>query len=284
MARKKSSPAEDFMELIAMLPWWMGVALAAFFFLLLHGLAKPPAHAPVASAQMGQFVSQTLFASLASVGQYIVPLFCLIGALGSYLRRRKRTRLASDMAGAKSADALHGISWQEFEVLVGEAFRMQGYEVRELGGAGADGGVDLELRKGDELYLVQCKQWKAFKVGVTVIRELYGVMTQRGAAGGFVITSGTYTDDAKQFVRGRNVRLIEGAQLFGLLKQAKARAGRIDPLPAATAPSQPPASPDVPACPVCNAEMVRRTARNGPRSGSLFWGCSRFPACRGTRS
>jgi Topoisomerase DNA binding C4 zinc finger len=38
-----------------------------------------------------------------------------------------------------------------------------------------------------------------------------------------------------------------------------------------------------PACPLCNGSMVRRTARRGRRRGSQFWGCSRFPNCRGKR-
>ncbi|NJR80295.1 hypothetical protein HBH26_17070 [Sphingomonas sp. 36D10-4-7] len=39
-----------------------------------------------------------------------------------------------------------------------------------------------------------------------------------------------------------------------------------------------------PTCPQCGSGMVRRTARRGPRSGRQFWGCSRYPACRGTRN
>lgn len=35
-------------------------------------------------------------------------------------------------------------------------------------------------------------------------------------------------------------------------------------------------------CPVCGSRMVRRTARTGERAGRDFWGCSRFPSCRGT--
>jgi restriction system protein len=46
----------------------------------------------------------------------------------------------------------------------------------ETGGGGPDGGVDLVLRKpggnGSEKFLVQCKQWRALKVGVDVVREL----------------------------------------------------------------------------------------------------------------
>lgn len=283
MARKKSSPAEDFMDVVAMLPWWVGVALALFSLVVLHALSKQPAPAPLAPGQMAQFVSRSLMASLAYIGQFFVPVLCLFGALASYLRRKGRERLAKDMSGARSADALNGVSWQEFELLVGDAFRMQGYEVKELGGANADGGVDLELRKGRELFLVQCKQWKAFKVGVSVVRELYGVMTQRGATGGFVITSGTFTDDAKEFVQGRNVRLIDGQQLFGLLQQARARNGRIAPVSATTPAARPgPTNSVAPACPSCNAPMVLRTAKTGARAGSQFWGCSRFPVCRVT--
>ena len=115
------------------------------------------------------------------------------------------------------------MSWQDFELLVGEAFRLQGYEVTELGGEGPDGGVDLVLRKGREKFLVQCKQWRAFKVGVAVVRELYGVMAAKGAAGGFVVTSGSFTEEAIAFASGRNVTLVDGPKLFGLIQQAKAR-------------------------------------------------------------
>ncbi|TVS08559.1 MAG: hypothetical protein EA417_22595 [Gammaproteobacteria bacterium] len=29
--------------------------------------------------------------------------------------------------------------------------------------------------------------------------------------------------------------------------------------------------------------MVKRTASRGANAGKQFWGCSRYPACRGTR-
>ena len=190
------------------------------------------------------------------------------------------------MTLSKGADALNGMSWREFELLVGEAFRLQGYTVTELGGAGADGGVDLVLRKGNEKFLVQCKQWKAFKVGVDVVRELYGVMAAQGAAGGFVITSGTFTADAKAFAEGRNVKLVDGPELFGLLKQAKG-SGQSWPdhrqplLPSRS--NAAPAQEAAPSCPNCQAPMVRRTAKKGANAGAQFWGCSKYPVCRGTR-
>lgn len=37
-------------------------------------------------------------------------------------------------------------------------------------------------------------------------------------------------------------------------------------------------------CPSCGSRMVRRTARRGSRRGNQFWGCSRYPSCKGTRN
>ncbi len=37
-----------------------------------------------------------------------------------------------------------------------------------------------------------------------------------------------------------------------------------------------------PVCPLCGQQMIRRTARRGQQQGSDFWGCPKFPKCRGT--
>ncbi len=38
-----------------------------------------------------------------------------------------------------------------------------------------------------------------------------------------------------------------------------------------------------PSCPSCGQIMAIRTARQGPRAGSQFWGCTTYPSCKGTR-
>ena len=40
--------------------------------------------------------------------------------------------------------------------------------------------------------------------------------------------------------------------------------------------------PQAPSCPDCSGPMVRRRAKVGANAGEVFWGCSRFPKCRGT--
>lgn len=36
-----------------------------------------------------------------------------------------------------------------------------------------------------------------------------------------------------------------------------------------------------PQCPKCGSEMVLRTAKRGDNQGGKFWGCSKYPDCRG---
>lgn len=36
-----------------------------------------------------------------------------------------------------------------------------------------------------------------------------------------------------------------------------------------------------PKCPKCGSDMVLRTAKRGGKQGGKFWGCSRYPECRG---
>jgi restriction system protein len=270
------------------------VLLALISYLLLHAIAAQPVVAASQPGQVGAMITQTLWRTLATFGQYLLPLICLAGAAMSAWRRKERQRLVGAVTQSTASDALHGMSWSEFEMLVGEGFRLQGYRVVETGGGGADGGVDLVLtrpgKNGDEKFLVQCKQWRAFKVGVDVVRELYGVMAARGATGGFVVTSGRFTEDAIKFASGRNMALVDGPKLQGLLRQAQARTVR-SPAPPAR-PARPAADSLVQSnvaalqaknCPLCTKTMVRRTAKRGANAGGEFWGCTGYPACRGTR-
>lgn len=281
--RKKTSPLEDWMDLVAMLPWWAGVALALISFVILHALAAPAPVTAFKPGDMNALVVGSLVKGLAGVGQFVVPIICLFGALGSFLRRQHRQSLVTNVVQSKAADSLDNVSWREFELLVGEAFRLQGYRVTEIGGAGADGGVDLVLNKGNEKFFVQCKQWKAYKVSVMVVRELYGVMAAKGAAGGFVVTSGRFTDDAVEFAAGRNIKLVDGALLFGMIKQARnARGAASEPFRSASVSA--PMRDATPPCPACGAAMKKRTAKRGENVGNAFWGCTTYPACKGTRA
>ena len=270
--REKQGWPKALMGLAMRLPWWLGLALAVISYLGLHHLAQKPAGTAL-PGQMGGFVLSAVTHGLALAGQYLLPLLFGIGALLSAFRRGKAARLHA--AAASRADALDAMNWQEFEILVGEYFRREGYSVLDNGGGGADGGVDVVLHGAGGSHLVQCKHWRALRVGVQPVRELYGVMAAHGAAGGFVVTSGDFTEDAVRFADGLSLRLVNGKTL---LRGIRAQAGNG---PETTKP----ADLSTPDCPVCGAAMVLRQARSGANAGKQFWGCSRYAQdrCRGTR-
>lgn len=248
---------------------------------------------------VGAAIQTALIRGLAAAAQYIVPGLCLAAAAMSGWQRQRRKSLLRSVEQAGHPGTLNGMGWEEFEILVGEAYRQQGFRIVELGGAGPDGGVDLVLTKGSEKFLVQCKQWKAYKVGVSTVRELYGVMAASGATGGFVVTSGSFSADAKEFAKGRNVELVDGPQLHNMIRRAKEAQARsasakegVKPTQSAETTSAPPKVGPLPSakpaglatdCPRCGAAMVLRTSRQGANAGGAFWGCSTFPKYRGTR-
>ena len=280
MARKKKqSPFEDLIDIAAMLPWWVGALLALIAYFVLHHYATAEVAQSTSVAQLGANVAHQLGKVLAMFGQYLLPFAFVIGAGISAYGKHKRAALLTVVQEGTSSSVLNGMSWQEFEMLVGEAFRRKGYMVSETGGGSADGGVDLVLRKDGEKFLVQCKQWKAFKVGVTTIRELYGVMAAGGATGGFVVTSGVFTQEAESFAEGRNIDLIDGSELTAMIKKTQQQS-----LATATTQPSPQISPvvtDNQICPKCGSVMIKRTARYGANVGQMFWGCANFPQCRG---
>lgn len=281
MSRRKSRSAfEDLVDLVAMLPWWVGVGLAVVAYVAFSLLANGSPATQPGIGSTGD-VRRVLHSSMAGVAQYLVPIVCLLGAATSAWRRSRRARLLDNTTKSEATGALDGMSWREFEMLVGEAFRLEGFHVAETGSGGADGGVDLVLTRNRESFLVQCKQWKAFKVGVDVVRELYGVMAARGVAGGFVVTSGRFTDAAKSFADGRNVKLVDGTRLTAMLERARSAKSKPDDSRAPVRPMS--VAAETPMCPSCASKMVRRTATRGRNAGSAFWGCATYPACKGTR-
>ncbi|GFO60233.1 membrane protein [Geomonas silvestris] len=269
MGRQRKSDAEKVIELVSRYPWWIGISLAPLSFFFLNAVAGRTIAAPQGSLTAVMFFM--LVKVFAGIGQYFFPLIFVLGGLVSAITAARNKKLYDRVASSQAKASMDSITWGEFESIVGEYFRRHGFVVQRKGGNGPDGGADLELHKKSECYLVQCKQWKAYKVGVQPVRELYGVMASRGAAGGFVVTSGVFTEEAKKFARGLNVELIDGDRLKTMMEEAREKVS-----------AQVPPSPQTPSCPKCGSQMKKRVARQGAQAGNEFWGCSTYPKCHGT--
>lgn len=100
-------------------------------------------------------------------------------------------------------DAVYTVSPRRFEELVARVYEELGYEVC-LTPASKDGGRDLHvIRKdhlGSALYFVECKRYsKERRVGVGLVRQLYGVVSAERASAGVLITTSSFTANAKAF-------------------------------------------------------------------------------------
>lgn len=103
---------------------------------------------------------------------------------------------------SKSPDFLYQLPPRKFEELIARLFKDRGYEV-SLTQATRDGGYDLIAKINDGLIstvlLAECKRYKKEnKVGVEVVRGLYGVTESKRANQGLVITSSYFTRDARE--------------------------------------------------------------------------------------
>jgi len=110
---------------------------------------------------------------------------------------------------------------RQFEEFVGDLLRKLGFEV-SLTPASRDGGFDLYAATnstlGTFLYLVECKKYeRPNKVGVEVVRSLYGVLESKRATAGMIVTTSLFTKDAQDFQR----QLMHKVHLHDYLKIQK---------------------------------------------------------------
>jgi len=248
MPRRKSSWVDD----LILAPWWVSTALA----LLAYGIL--PALLPAAVVNGGLVI-------------FITFVLLAISAVSGLRSLRGRLLLDSQT----SLDSLRALPWKRFEDVLAEAYRRRGYQVVETLGGGADGGVDLRLRKDGQVIVVQCKRWKGKPVAVQVVRELYGVMIDQRASAAKIVATTSFTSDAVAFAKGKPIELVDSNGLLRLVRDVQT-SSRV------TMSSN---EPDhlTPNCPSCNTPMVLREARRGKYAGEKFWGCTNYPKCRKIR-
>lgn len=183
-------------------PWWAGLLSGVAGYVLLAYL--------VPRLLLGHSLLEGT-ADIFPVFAVVWLSICVAASLLGLGRRIFRRRLYDSIGNLRD---LEGLSWQQFERLVGEYFRRHGFTVQEVGSTGGDGGVDLLLFRGSERHVVQCKHWKARQVGVGVVRELIGSVNLTGAARGHLVTFGPVTRAARLAAREGDVQILSGADIL----------------------------------------------------------------------
>jgi restriction system protein len=260
--KERERADENIFEILADLPWWVSIVFGLIVYVLLQfGLTF-----------IWRDVKSLpgIFATTLSKFSWLAVFF-VVPSLVSVCRSVRKRRQLDRQSGI---DTIRTLSWKEFEDLLGEAYRRQGFTVFENTGIGADGGIDLTIKKAGETYLVQCKHWKTYKVGVKVVREMLGLVTAHGATGAIVVTSGVFTKEAVDFAAVQGIQLVDGVDLFPLIQSVQSQPMMVAPAPTLT----------VRSCPACGSRLVLKLAKRGPTAGNQFWGCTNFPNCRHTET
>ncbi|MEI6303875.1 MAG: restriction endonuclease [Betaproteobacteria bacterium] len=172
---------------------------------------------------------------------------------------------------------IQAVEWLRLEELAAAYFGQLGFRARmpAVGiDGGAEGGGDIQLYWEDAAtpgIVVRCKAWRREPVGVEALRALLEAMGASNIAEGVFVASGGFTPEARAFCAGRNMHLIDGADLLAKIGQL-ADAQQQALLALAT-------QGDflTPSCPTCRIKML---FRQGKAQDSGFWGCANFPRCR----
>lgn len=255
MARRK----ENILDVLVEMPWQTSVVLSAVVFITFRFIL------PLLP------IENPLLANIALMLHNFAFIFALILLVPAPISAFNANQKRKQIEAQKDINTIRELDWWQFEELVAEAYRRKGYSVVENQGPGPDGGVDIRLHKDGQTHLVQCKQWKSRKVGVPIVREMYGIMTAEKAASVTVVTSGIFTQEAKNFALGKPIDLVDGGQLTVMVRDVQTSDNVKKVEPAAKQ-----------MCPQCGAELVLRTAQKGKNAGKQFRGCSSFPKCRYT--
>jgi restriction system protein len=203
----------------------------------------------------------------------------VINWLIAYLKNRKNTNAKSSKQKSKdelrwSLDLLMSLEWKRYEEICRELLQIEvkgrlNVNVTQIG---ADGGIDLTVTdsKGKLLAIGQCKAWSNI-VGVSLIRELYGVMASEKVEQGYFFATSSFSHDATEFTKGKKINLVDGAQQIKMILSLS-RQQQIRLMKVATAGDY-----QTPTCPRCDKKMIRRNSNKGE-----FWGCLNYPRCKAT--
>jgi hypothetical protein len=133
----------------------------------------------------------------------------------------------------QARDRRHLLEWagdlrlldgEEFEWLVGELFRREGWTVTERGRQdAADGNIDLELRRGTERRLVQCKRWTVKWVGVDEVRGFIGTLTREklDASAGIFVTLSRFNQHAIAEAHAVGLELVDNVDLLARAEKVR---------------------------------------------------------------
>lgn len=192
------------------------IIVAVVFFFIVSGGAS------IANQYFG-FIQIPNFGGKGDQTGLILGAIAIVVGLAVLLWRRLgggTRHWAATVLGIRDINDIYQLSPGQFEEFVGFLFRQMGYTARIVGQTG-DEGIDIELRRAGEpggpRIVAQCKRYRG-SVGQPIVREFYGSFADQ-ATEGYLVTTGTFTDPAREWARSRPLHLVDGAALIQWTEQ-----------------------------------------------------------------
>ncbi len=137
---------------------------------------------------------------------------------------RERQYLHRTADEASDPQDLLNISPSQFEKMVLELYNLRGYKARRTGATG-DHGVDVIVQTPNgKKWVIQCKRWRG-SVGEPVVRDFFGTMHHEKADRGILVTTGTFSNQARNWAKGKPLTLIDGKEFLNTWKKEMGRGG-----------------------------------------------------------
>ena len=201
----------NIIDFLAQIPWWISVFLSATFYVLLKFIV------PYFETQSS--LVNEVHVSLGPVFAPVVALAFLSPVTFSLLRFNRRKKLENLKKKSKQFRNSHGRSLRNWWLrLTGQG----GYIILENSTFTSDPSVDLVMRKGANLYLVQCRYWQNRKLGKREVKNLFSLMHDKQASGVFLLTTGIFTNEARHYAANRPINLVDGIELVELMGKVQA--------------------------------------------------------------
>ncbi|MBW6494024.1 MAG: restriction endonuclease [Burkholderiaceae bacterium] len=173
------------------------------------------------------WIGFAISAGLVAIAKAFLPAeYFVFGALGSApffvigcITAWRQLRAPSAKSVAATLSAIREMPWSTFSGAIEEAFRRDGHDVTRHAGPAAD----FKLTKNGRVTLVNCKRWKAVRTGMEPLRELIKARDACDADDCIYVAIGEVTDNARKFAAGNRVRIMQGAELAGLMPRVSRR-------------------------------------------------------------
>ena len=115
-----------------------------------------------------------------------------------------------------TSQALNEIDPIEFEIFIAKILNMRGYETELTKRVGDDGVDVLAYDKSNSKIAIQCKRYNN-TVGPGVIRDMHGAQKVYNCDVGLVVTTSTFSDQARETAEKLNMGLLDGNDIAQIL-------------------------------------------------------------------